>query len=60
MDGDKLEERIERRVYLPVPQEEEDYDAASKPLTGKSPPQPKLQIVLIICVLFRCDRVILV
>ena len=38
MDGDKLEERIKRRVYLPL--DEEDYDAASKPLTGKLPLQP--------------------
>ena len=31
---EKLEARIKRRVYLP--QDEDEYDTTSKPLTGES------------------------
>ena len=35
MDSGELEERVKRRVY--IPEDEDEYDAASKPLTGESP-----------------------
>ena len=34
MDSDELNERVKRRVY--IPEDEDEYDAASKPLTGES------------------------
>ena len=34
MESDELNERVKRRVY--IPEDEDEYDAASKPLTGKS------------------------
>ena len=34
MDSDELNERVKRRVY--IPEDKEEYDAASKPLTGES------------------------
>ena len=34
MDSDELKEKIKRRVYLP--DDEDEYDTTSKPLTGES------------------------
>lgn len=34
MDTEELEDRVKRRVYLP--EDEDEYDVASKPLTGGS------------------------
>ena len=34
MDSDELNKRVKRRVY--IPEDEDEYDAASKPLTGES------------------------
>lgn len=34
MESDELNERVKRRVY--IPEDEDEYDAASKPLTGES------------------------
>ena len=34
MASDELKNRIKRRVYLP--EDEDEYDATSKPLTGES------------------------
>ena len=33
MDSDELNKRVKRRVY--IPEDEDEYDAASKPLTGE-------------------------
>ena len=34
MDSDELNERVKRRVY--ITEDEDEYDVASKPLTGES------------------------
>ena len=34
MDSDELNQRVKRRMY--IPEDEDEYDAASKPLTGES------------------------